>query len=49
MVRSADPAGVNARLVSAGVAVRELGPERRTLEQVIEERTSARRPGEVAR
>ena len=29
--------------------VRELGPERQTLEQVIEERTSARRPGEVAR
>ena len=47
MVRSADPAGVNARLVAAGVAVRELGPERRTLEQVIEERTSARPPGEV--
>ncbi len=46
---SADPARVNARLVAAGVAVRELGPERRTLEQVIEERTSARRPGEVAR
>jgi ABC-2 type transport system ATP-binding protein len=49
VIRSADPARVNARLVAAGVAVRELGPERRTLEQVIEERTSARRPGEVAR
>ena len=45
VIRSADPARVNARLVAAGVAVRELGPERRTLEQVIEERTSARRPG----
>ncbi len=49
LVRSADSAHVNARLVSAGVAVSEIGPERRTLEQVIEERTSARRPGEVAR
>jgi ABC-type multidrug transport system ATPase subunit len=49
VVRSADSAGVNARLVTAGVAVREIGPERRSLEQVIEERTSARRPGEVAR
>jgi ABC-2 type transport system ATP-binding protein len=49
VVRSDDPARVNARLVAAGVAVRGLGPERRTLEQVIEERTSARRPGEVAR
>ena len=49
VVRSADPARVNTRLVQAGVAVRELGPERRSLEQVIEERTSARLPGEVAR
>jgi ABC-2 type transport system ATP-binding protein len=49
VVASADSAGVNARLVAAGVAVRELGPERRSLEQVIEERTSQRRPGEVAR
>jgi ABC-type multidrug transport system ATPase subunit len=49
LVSSPDSAGVNSRLVSAGVAVREIGPERRTLEQVIEERTSARRPGEVAR
>jgi ABC-type multidrug transport system ATPase subunit len=49
LVGSADSAGVNARLVAAGVAVREIGPERRSLEQVIEERTSARRPGEVAR
>jgi ABC-2 type transport system ATP-binding protein len=49
VVGSADAAGVNAKLVAAGVAVRELGPERRSLEQVIEERTSARRPGEVAR
>jgi ABC-2 type transport system ATP-binding protein len=49
VVTSDDSAGVNARLVSAGVAVRELGPERRSLEQVVEERTSTRRPGEVAR
>jgi ABC-type multidrug transport system ATPase subunit len=49
LVGSADSAGVNARLVAAGVAVREIGAERRSLEQVIEERTSARRPGEVAR
>jgi hypothetical protein len=35
--------------VAGGVRVRELGPERQTLEQVIEGRTSARRPGEVAR
>ncbi|HEU5001025.1 MAG TPA: ATP-binding cassette domain-containing protein [Lapillicoccus sp.] len=49
VVASADSAGVNARLVAAGVAARELGPERRSLEQVIEERTSQRRPGEVAR
>jgi ABC-2 type transport system ATP-binding protein len=49
LVGSADSADVNARLVAAGVAVREIGPERRSLEQVIEERTSARRPGEVAR
>jgi ABC-2 type transport system ATP-binding protein len=49
LVRGADPAAVNARLVAEGVPVSELGPERRSLEQVIEERTSARRPGEVAR
>jgi ABC-2 type transport system ATP-binding protein len=49
LVRAADPAVVNARLVAEGVPVAELGPERRSLEEVIEERTSARRPGEVAR
>ena len=49
VVASSDSAAVNARLVAAGVRVREVGPERQTLEQVIEERTSARRPGEVAR
>jgi ABC-2 type transport system ATP-binding protein len=49
VVATADSAGVNARLVAAGVAVRELGPERRSLEQVVEERTSVRQPGEVAR
>ena len=49
VVSSADSAAVNARLVAAGVAVRELGPERRSLEEIVEERTSGRRPGEVAR
>jgi ABC-type multidrug transport system ATPase subunit len=49
LVRAADPATVNARLVGEGVPVSELGPERRSLEQVIEERTLARQPGEVAR
>ena len=48
VVSSADSAAVNARLVAAGVAVRELGPERRSLEEIVEERTSDRRPGEVA-
>ena len=46
-VRTTDPARVNERLVTAGVRVMELGPERRSLEDVIEERTSARRAGEV--
>jgi ABC-type multidrug transport system ATPase subunit len=49
VVVSPDSAAVNARLVASGVRVREIGPERQTLEQVIEEQTSARRPGEVAR
>jgi ABC-2 type transport system ATP-binding protein len=49
VVVSSDSAAVNARLVASGVRVREIGPERQTLEQVIEGRTSARRPGEVAR
>ena len=46
-VRTTDPARVNERLVTGGVRVTELGPERRSLEDVIEERTSARRTGEV--
>jgi ABC-type multidrug transport system ATPase subunit len=46
-VRTSDPARVNHRLVSGGVRVIELGPERRSLEDVIEERTTARRAGEV--
>lgn len=49
VVASTDSADVNARLVAAGVRVQEIGPERQSLEQVIEGRTSARRPGEVAR
>jgi len=31
----ADAAELNARLVAAGVRVRELGPERRSLEQIV--------------
>lgn len=46
-VRTSDPARVNERLVIGGVRVTELGPERRSLEDIIEERTSARRSGEV--
>jgi ABC-2 type transport system ATP-binding protein len=49
LVRAADAAELNERLVRAGVRVRTLGAERRTLEEVITERTSARGPGEVAR
>ena len=49
LVRTADPAAVNARLVAEGIPVAELGPERRSLDEVIEARTSARQPGEVAR
>ena len=47
LVRTTDPARLNERLVRGGVRVLELGPERRSLEDVIEERTSARRAGEV--
>jgi len=36
-----DPAGLNAELVAGGVRVRELGPERRGLEQVVLEATGA--------
>ncbi|MBA2388627.1 MAG: ABC transporter ATP-binding protein [Geodermatophilaceae bacterium] len=35
VVRGADPAQLNAMLVSDGIRVTELGPERRTLEQVV--------------
>jgi ABC-type multidrug transport system ATPase subunit len=48
-VRTNDPAALNERLVTAGVRVAELGPERRSLEDVIQARTSARRAGEVPR
>jgi ABC-type multidrug transport system ATPase subunit len=34
-VRAEDPAQLNARLVRAGLRVAEIGPERRTLEQVV--------------
>ena len=46
-VRTGDPARLNERLVTGGVRVLELGPERRSLEDVIEERTSARRAREI--
>jgi ABC-2 type transport system ATP-binding protein len=49
VVRAADPAELNQRLVRAGVRVRTLGAERRTLEDVIAERTTARGPQEVPR
>jgi ABC-2 type transport system ATP-binding protein len=39
LVRGADPAAVNALLVSEGIRVRELGPERRSLEQTVLELT----------
>jgi ABC-type multidrug transport system ATPase subunit len=38
-VRADDPAAVNARLVGAGIAVTELGVQRRSLEQVVLELT----------
>jgi ABC-2 type transport system ATP-binding protein len=40
VVREADPAALNARLVAAGVRVTELGPERRGLEQVVLDATT---------
>ncbi|MDQ2757385.1 MAG: ABC transporter ATP-binding protein, partial [Actinomycetota bacterium] len=49
LVRTPDPAALNARLVAGGVRVRELGPERQTLEDVIEHRTRARAADEVPR
>ena len=39
VIRAADPAELNARLVGGGVAVREINLERRTLEQVVFEVT----------
>ena len=39
LVRGGDPAAVNALLVSHGIRVRELGPERRSLEQTVLELT----------
>ena len=41
LVRGTDEARINASLVAAGVRVDELGPERRTLEQVVLEATEA--------
>jgi ABC-type multidrug transport system ATPase subunit len=35
LIRSADPAGLNARLVGAGLRVNSIGPHRRTLEEVV--------------
>ncbi len=39
LVRGADPAALNALLVGQGIRVRELGPERRSLEQAVLELT----------
>jgi ABC-type multidrug transport system ATPase subunit len=41
VVRSADPAALNARLVAAGVPVTSLLPERRSLEEIVLEVTGA--------
>ena len=49
LVRGTDAAQLNARLVAEGIRVTELGPERRRLEDVITERTSARTVDEVPR
>jgi len=49
VVRAEDPGSLNARLVGSGVVVRELSPERRSLEDVIDEHTSRRSQDEVAR
>jgi len=35
LIRHADPAGLNARLVGAGLRVHAIGPHRRTLEEVV--------------
>ena len=45
LVRGVDAAALNAELVAGGVRVRELGPERRTLEQVVLAATDPERPG----
>jgi len=39
VIQAADPAELNARLVATGIPVLELGPERRSLEDVVHERT----------
>ncbi|HEX3588567.1 MAG TPA: ABC transporter ATP-binding protein [Pseudonocardiaceae bacterium] len=39
LVRAADPAELNAKLVAGGIRVREIGAQRRTLEQVVLEVT----------
>jgi ABC-type multidrug transport system ATPase subunit len=41
LIRAADSAELNARLVADGIRVLELGPERRSLEDVVHERTGA--------
>jgi hypothetical protein len=35
VIRDPDPAELNALLVAAGLRVAEIGPERRTLEQIV--------------
>ena len=39
IVRHPDPAGLNTRLVTAGIRISSITPERRTLEQVVLEVT----------
>jgi ABC-type multidrug transport system ATPase subunit len=41
VIRATDTADLNARLVATGIRVHELGPERRSLEEVVHERTGA--------
>jgi ABC-2 type transport system ATP-binding protein len=41
VIRTTDTADLNARLVATGIRVHELGPERRSLEEVVHERTGA--------
>ena len=41
VVRAADPAALNARLVEAGVPVRSLAVQRRTLEEIVLDVTGA--------